>query len=338
MPGGLTILGGEEIRRLLNGSAAVVTDIVREAYTLHGDGQSALPQSVFLRFEDQPRNRMIALPAYVGGRRASAGMKWISSFPDNVARGVERASGVVILNGLDTGWPIAVLEGSIISAKRTAASATLAAQHLRAPDTEPLLGLIGCGRINYEVATFIGTLMPDVRTLLLFDLDVPRAETLRGMLERHGLRATIAASRDEVLARAPIVSFATTASTPYLMALPAHPPGALWLHLSLRDVAPEIVLAVDNVVDDPEHVCRERTSLHLAEMQVRHRQFIRTTLADVMQRRELARRSIDAPVLFSPFGLGVLDIAVAAHVLELALAEGAGQRVDDFQPRAWLNP
>ena len=105
-------------------------ELVEATYRLHGTGDSVNPPSYFLRFPDRPSSRIIALPASIGGELRVDGLKWISSFPENVAAGVPRASAVLILNDHDTGYPFACLESSIISATRTAASAALAADWL----------------------------------------------------------------------------------------------------------------------------------------------------------------------------------------------------------------
>lgn len=67
------------------------------------------------------------------------------------------------------------------------------------------------------------------------------------------------------------------------------------LHLSLRDLAPEMILAAQNFTDDVDHAVRERTSLHLTEQRTGNRDFVDGTLADLLRGRLVsttdARRS-----------------------------------------------
>ncbi|GAA3220189.1 hypothetical protein GCM10020256_25970 [Streptomyces thermocoprophilus] len=123
----MKILGRDDVDAALKGLDPVVLDAVRTAYVLHGQGHSQVPFSSFLRPPTPAGSRIISLPAYLGGPEPVMGLKWISSFPANVEKGLQRASSVQILNDLHTGYPTALMEGSRISASRTAASAALAA-------------------------------------------------------------------------------------------------------------------------------------------------------------------------------------------------------------------
>jgi ornithine cyclodeaminase len=283
-------------------------------------------------------NRIIALPAYLGDGFEIAGIKWIASFPGNVAQGVPRASAVLVLNDPRTGQPEAILEGSLVSAARTAASAALAAQVLTA-GVPASAGLIGCGEINREIARYLRLALPSIRRLMLFDLDPGRAQRLARDLQAQAVEVEveIAASGAAVLAGCPLVSFATTAVRPHVQDLSDAPPGATLLHVSLRDLAPEAILAADNVVDDPDHVCRAQTSVHLAEQRVGHRAFIRAALAEILAGTKPSRRGPEDRLVFSPFGLGVLDLAVGKLVLDEARARGEGTVLPSFLPAAGLS-
>ena len=146
-PGRLTVppfavIPGGQVQQALAGRERQVAELVEATYRLHGAGDSVNPPSYFLRFPDRPSDRIIALPASIGGPHRVDGLKWISSFPGNVAAGIPRASAVLILNDHDTGYPFACLESSIISATRTAASAAVAADWLSRGRPRPARGRV----------------------------------------------------------------------------------------------------------------------------------------------------------------------------------------------------
>ncbi len=257
--GNIAILRGSEVRALLAGRELEVIQAVRTAYETHGDGDSSLPHSTFLRFPGQPQDRIIALPAYLGGECRIAGIKWVSSFPENLHLGVDRASAVLILNSTQTGRPEAVLEGSVIRAKRTAASAALAAECLLSGKKVGRVAMIGCGLINFEIARFLLAMFPE--TFVLFDKDEARAKQFQNKCQKTfgQVGVEIATDVKTALCNSPLISIATTALAPYLSELRECLPGSAILHISLRDLTPDVILSCDNVVDDVDHICRAQT-------------------------------------------------------------------------------
>ena len=107
----ILVLKGHEVRQLLVNREHELIDVVRRAYTAHGTGNSALPFSSFLRFPNEPQQRIIALPAFLGSDFDVAGIKWVASFPLNLSKGMDRASAIVVLNSPQTGKPEVIIEG-----------------------------------------------------------------------------------------------------------------------------------------------------------------------------------------------------------------------------------
>jgi ornithine cyclodeaminase len=332
----LTVIGAADVEAALKGCENLVLDAVRKAYETHARGASSLPHSSFLRFPDSDKDRIICLPAYLGDDYQLAGVKWIASMPDNVARGMERASAVVILNDRVTGQPKAVMEGSIISKQRTAASAALASKVL-APGEPDAIGFVGCGPINTTVAQFLTTTWPNVSRFMAFDLDPVRAEVFGENLltETHGAEFTVAASLEELLSKCPMVAFGTTAIRPYLDDLNACPAGATILHVSLRDLSADAILSNHNIVDDLDHVNRADTSIHLASEQAGNTDFVHSSLGDLLLGNVDLPERDERKIIFSPFGLGVLDLAVADLVQNKIANDGGGTLVESFLPKSF---
>jgi 2,3-diaminopropionate biosynthesis protein SbnB len=333
----ILVLKGHEVLSLLRGRELELIAAVRTAYLTHAAGESSLPRSTFLNFAGQPKDRIIALPAYLGEEFGVAGIKWIASFPGNLSQGMDRASAVIILNSTRTGRPEAFIEGSIISAKRTAASAALAAQTLHAGQSAATVGLLGCGVINYEIARFILAACPNVERFIVSDIDERRALRFKDKCRHLSERVMVEVAKDFqlVLREAKLVSLATTAIQPHITDLSECQPGSTILHVSLRDLSPEVILVSDNIVDDVDHVCRAQTSVHLAEQLTGTRDFIRGTLADVLSGRVTQRRDPESISVFSPFGLGVLDLAVAKLARDLGLGQNPESVITSFLPAAW---
>jgi len=334
--GDILAVGGPDVLAITAGKEREIIDVIRKAYEAHHEKLTCLPHSTFLLFPRAPLNRIIALPAYLAGSINSAGVKWIASFPENVEQGLDRASAVLILNSIETGRPTAIMEGSIISAKRTAASAALAASILT-EGSPSIAGIIGCGKINLEIARFLLVVHPGIETLLVYDIYHERSLRFREQCEKEfpAVETRDCTHIQEVLNGSSLISFATTAVRPHVASLECCLPEAVILHISLRDLTPKVILASDNIVDDSDHVCRAETSVHLAEQQVKHRGFIRCTLGDILDGCAPPRRVNCGPAIFSPFGLGILDIALAEYVLQQATSQSSGVLLKSFLPHSW---
>lgn len=163
----------------------------------------------------------------------------------------------------------------------------------------------------------------------VFDLSREHAEGFEDYLTRaEAGPVTIHDSADSLITGSDLIVLATVAGEPHITdpALFAHNP--LVLHVSLRDLSPEIILSSYNIVDDVDHCLKADTSPHLAEQATGNRDFVDGTLYDLLEGRTTP--PADRPVVFSPFGLGVLDLAVAKYIYDEVRTDGTLQTVPGF--------
>jgi len=326
-----SIVTAPTVARLINEDLTGCVAIMRDTYLAHARGNTVNPPSVFLRYRTKPNARIIGLPAHLDETRPVSGIKWIASYPDNIRDGLPRASAVLILNHDNTGYPFACLEGAIISAARTAASATLAAEYLVATGRRVrTLAIVGAGFIARHVYQFLSGTGWTIENVLVYDTDPREAQRFVERVcvpERH---RSLVITKDLAAAVRPadLVLFATVAPKPHVHEPRLFEHHPVVLHISLRDLAAELILNACNVVDDIDHVMQADTSPHLAEQLTGSRHFVTGTLADVIEGRCTVDQ--ERTVVFSPFGLGVLDIAVGRWVYDRAVFAGDFIPIDNF--------
>lgn len=291
---------------------------VSDALAAHANNLCVQPLKPYVRpggrENEYERGRHIAMPCYVGGEVNAVGIKWISSVPKNLERGLPRASGVVVLNDVETGRPLAIMDCATLSARRTGAVAAICWNHFGLPGE--ILGLVGCGPINREVAIAIDALGTRPSEIRIFDVAEDRSEQFRRELGQHiDTRLTVAPSvRGCIDGAAAIV--AATGSKSYI--------DPEWLEacrlmvpISLDDFRRETLLGADKiVVDDFEGCAREEKLFHRV-VRDGHlaRDRIYAELGQVVVGAK-AGRTGDERVFANLMGMAVEDIAVAKVVYD----------------------
>jgi ornithine cyclodeaminase len=290
---------------------------VLEAAVRHMDeGDFAQPLKPYLRYRN-PSNRIIAMPAYIGGSIGRAGIKWIASFPDNLRRNLPRAHSVTILNDAETGEPAAIINTALLSVIRTASVSGLMLKHF---DKERglrsfNLGIIGWGPIGRNHLRMCTELFGDrINGIYLYDLRGVDADVFA---DQYGGKVKVAADWREVYRHVDVLITCTVSDSRYIDVSPK--PDSLLLHVSLRDYATEALRHVRTVVvDDWNEVCREGTDIERLHLENGLQAEDTISLADVVCRRGLAGAGGGGPVLFCPMGMAVFDIAVADYYVKQA--------------------
>lgn len=303
-----------------------LTGIIQNVIRLEDEGDCVHPLKPYLRFRN-PENRIIAMPAYVGGRHDLAGIKWIASFPNNHLHGLPRAHNTVILNDANTGEPLAFLNSGLLSGLRTAAVSGVMLQAFKKArqPKEVCLGIIGWGPIGRLHLDMCAALLGDeLKQVILYDIRGIDPETVPSMLRDITI---IAQDWRRAYRHANIIATCTVSAQRYIDEAPKD--GGLLLGVSLRDYMPDSVAAIRTiVVDDWNEVCRENTDVEQLHLKYGLQSTDVITLADVVCRSALLNSEVESTVFFNPMGLAIFDISVAGYYWREAERLGSGVKLD----------
>jgi ornithine cyclodeaminase/alanine dehydrogenase len=163
---------------------AEIINVVEEAFREKGEGKVEMPPKPGIH----PKTDAFihAMPAFIPKMKA-AGMKWVSGFPNNRKYNLPYIMGILVLNDLETGAPICIMDASWVTAKRTGAATAVAAKYLARKDSK-VFGILGCGvqgRNNLEALFTFFKGLEEVRAYDISQANLQRY--VSEMREKHGL-------------------------------------------------------------------------------------------------------------------------------------------------------
>ena len=322
--------------------AAVMSDI-EGVYRLHAAGGYVLPGKLVLHWQDPPTEdrepHINFMPAYLGGSFEIAGLKIVASFPSNpMVQRLPRASGLIALHGVENGLPLAIMDGTLISALRTGAATGVAAKHL-AREEVARVGLIGAGVQNRTQLMALLVACPGIQRVAVFDLHRDRAEVFAAeMRARLKLEVDVAASAREAVRGSGIVVTATTATRPIILEGWLEP-GSLYAHISGYECEYAVIRQADKVVVDDWGQVKHRMASTIAMMWqdgVFEDGDLYAELSEIVAGRKPGREHEREVIVFSPIGLGLYDIAVAYRIYRQAQARELGQKLPLWEDPLWV--
>ncbi len=303
-----------------------LVDVIEEAVRCLGRQDFAQPIKPYLRYRDL-KNRIIAMPAFIGGEFDIAGIKWIASFPDNIHKGIPRAHSVVILNRAETGQPVAIINTALLSILRTAAVTGLMIRYFNRlrPLKNAKLAVIGWGPIGqYHLRMALDLLGDKISRIFLYDLR-PIDKTSIDFIPQD--KVVVAENWQQAYMDTDVFITATVSKAPYIDKPPKK--GSLQLNISLRDYKTDMFDYVKNsiIVDNWEEICREKTDIEMMHLEKGLQMEQTKSIIDMVVDHCMKDYPPEAPIMFNPMGMAVFDMAVGAYYFKEAQKKGIGQEL-----------
>ncbi|HSB81196.1 MAG TPA: ornithine cyclodeaminase family protein [Candidatus Methylomirabilis sp.] len=298
--------------------AAVETVLVEK-----GEGRVEMPAKIGIHPMADAYLR--AAPAYLHSL-AVAGVKWVSKFNQNPSKGLPTISGLLILNDPETGLPLAIMDCTWITAKRTGAASAVAAKYLARRDAAHLT-IIGCGVQGRSHLEAMLVQFPGIRRIVAYDQrPATLARYVREMQATHGVPLEAATDCESAVRDADII---VTATEILKQPRPAIRPewikeGAFCMPIDFdAQFTPEAIQVMDLFyTDDTPQMESYRGIGYFAGVPR-----AQGDLGDLVTGKKPARTTAAQRTMSMQLGLAIEDMVTAIRIYERARAEGMGTRL-----------
>lgn len=310
-----------------------------KAYSMLDQGLAEDPVAPQIHFEGKQSGRIMAIhPSWLGGDVNVAGMKLGARAPENPKKfNLPSICSLIELINPDTGHPIAVMDGTFITAVRTGCTTGVGARFLARPDSE-VVGLLGAGVMARPQIMAIGHVLKNIKDVKMFDVVEEKARRfVEEMAPVTGLPIRVVKSAEEAVRDSDVVAPTTLVAVEnaYIRSEWIKK-GAFLANISDNDYTFDAVKKVDKIViDGPKQFTIPVT---LGEMKKRglidESKVYR--IGAVINGKAPARERDDEIIFFSALGMGIHDLIVAKRVYENARQKGIGTTLKLWNEPKWV--
>ena len=280
-------------------------------------GVTAPVRHVHALSDDQPANRLLLMPAWQA--QQSLGVKIVTVFPRNPSRGAATVGACYVLLDPHTGHPLAVLDGEALTLRRTGAVSALATQALARQEAR-VLTLIGTGQLAPYMAMAHCAVRP-IEQIYVWGRNLQRAEALVRQLQRAGFNAQVESQLTQAIARADIISCATTSDTPLVHARDVRPGTHIDLvggfTPTMREADDALMSTASVFVDTYAGTLKEAGDLvQPIARGTMTRNDLRAELVELLRGDHAGRQAANEITLFKSVGTALVDLAAAQWVYD----------------------
>jgi ornithine cyclodeaminase/alanine dehydrogenase-like protein (mu-crystallin family) len=329
------LLNREDLHKLdvLNLQQAIET--TKKSFLLHYRSDFIQPFKQVLRHKDSPTvvDRMMCLPAYLGGDVKLWGVKWLGSSSLNESRlSIPRANALIILNDSETYLPVAIIECGIISLMRTVATSCLATSYLF-PEPNSI-GCIGTGMLGkLHVRAFLKK-FKSIKKVYLFNRNPEKAATFAECLrvESEGsvsVEQTFLAR--EACLSSDVLLLTSTTRNPIVFPDDIKE-NCLALNISLRDLSDEVFKSADRLVVDDWGQCNRQGGVinRVFQNEETQKKICCGTLGEILASNQSSKDTTGLTIVHAS-GMAIQDISLAARIYEKAIEQKVGEY------KVWIN-
>jgi alanine dehydrogenase len=306
------ILDKKTVQGMLNMTAVIKA--VEQAFLDWANGKGTMPAKAYLVLQE---GDFRAMPAALPG---AAGVKWVNVHPKNPTRGLPTVMAVLIYNDPETGYPLAVMDATDITAFRTGATAAIASKYLARPDSHTI-GVIGAGRQAYTQIMAHSELF-DLRMVKIYDLVPAAAEKLVRSLPQFKTKICgieEAAASDIVCtvtpARGPVLKKSHVRPGTHINAIGADAEGK-------EELEPSVLKGAMVVVDDLRQASKSGEINVPISKGLYTASEVYSTLGEIIAGHKPGRTDPNAVTIFDSTGVAIEDIAIAKLIYERAKKDG----------------